>query len=726
MASRGVAPSDIEAHLERVLASPTFKGAERSARLLRYIVSETLEGRGGTLKDYTLGAEALGRGETFDPRTDPIARVEASRLRSRLELYYATDGARDTVRIQIPKGGYVAMFEERPVLPDASLAEPARSATPEPPRGEETAAPPMRPAGSWIRAWIPVSVAVLASGATWWLTRPPPAAPGPVTRLELTTPTTTDPASLAVSPDGRAVVFSAKDGQVARLWIRDLSEAAARPLAGTDDGTLPFWSPDGGTLGFFASGRVDSLDLKTGLVRHVSVAPVPAGGAWSSSGVLLHPLVPDSPLFRADAVGGGLRPATALGPGQTGHRGPVFLPGSQRFLFYAAGAPDARGVYLGTLGTLEATRVTDAEAPAVFVPPATLMYVQRGRLFARRFDPTAGVTSGDPVVVADGISTDATAGAAALSASATGTVVYRTGPIGARRQLVWVDRQGTVMSRVGTPDERGPAYGSLAPDGRRLAVQRAIDGNTDIWIVDLERGPAVRLTTAAQADIAPVWSPRGDAIAYASQIEGVFELFTTAPDRLTPRLLLRTGTAKQVTAWSRDGRLLLYRALAPPPNGTADVYAVTSDGREPPVPVATSSFDERNATFSADGHWLAYQSNESGEQEVYVQRFPTSGERLRISTTGGVQPQWRPDGRELFYLALDGRLMAVPMAVRPSGEMQPGSPVSLFQTQTGGVQSTALNSYMPAADGQRFLVDALVDQAPTPISLVANWGVKWK
>lgn len=721
MASPAIPPSEVEAHLERVLASATFKGAERSARLLRYIVSETLQGRGRALKDYTLGAEALGRGEAFDPRTDPIARVEASRLRSRLELYYATEGGQDSVRIQVPKGGYVAVFEARPVAQNEGAvagAQPERSAI-------DTSAPPVATARPWSRVWVPLSAALLASAATWWITRPlPVTSSSPMTRLELTTPATTDPASLAVSPDGRTVVFSAKDGEVSRLWMRELGEAAARPLAGTEDATLPFWSPDGRTIGFFTGGRVDSLELHTGIVRQVSVALVPAGGAWSPSGVVLHPLVPDSPLFRTTAGAGGLTPATTLALGQTGHRGPVILPGGERFLFYAAGAPDVRGVHLGTLGSLDATRVTDADAPAVFVAPATLMYVQRGRLFARRFDPATGVLSGDPVTLADDVSTDPNAGVAALAASATGTVAYRTGPIGTRRQLLWVDRQGAVTSRVGTPEERGPAYGSVAPDGRRLAVQRAVEGNTDIWIVDLERGPAVRLTTAPQADIAPVWSPRGDEIAYASQVDGVFELFATAPDHLAPRLLLRTGAAKQITDWSRDGRLLLYRALTPSPNGSADIFAVASDGDQAPVAVAKTTFDERNATFSPDGRWVAYQSNESGQHEVYVQPYMPSGERLRISAAGGVQPHWRGDGGELFYLALDGTLMAAPISTRAPGVLQPGTPVPLFQTHVGGVQGTALNSYAPAADGQRFLVDALVEQTPAPIALIVNWRAK--
>jgi Tol biopolymer transport system component len=712
----GAVPTpDVEAHLSRVLASATFRGAERSRRLLRFIVEQALQGHADRLKDYTLGAEALGRGEGFDPRTDPIARVEASRLRARLDVYYATEGISDDLRIVVPKGGYVPRFDVR------QAAAAGRRPTPEDPGGPADGRGRTEPWRRWLAPWAIVAAALLSAAATWWIVRPRPPRPGPSEiRLELTTPTTTDPASLAISPDGRTLVFVAGGGDVPRLWIRGLGDTAPRPLAGTEHASWPFWSPDGRAIGYFADGRIDAIDLQTRVVRMLSTAPVPAGAARNADGVLLHPLVPDSPLFRTEG-GGRLEPATRLAAGQTGHRGPVFLPDGRPFLVYAAGRPDARGVHLGQLGTLRVTRLLDADAPAVLVAPGHLLYLQNGTLFARRFDPGTGDVGGEPVTLADRVATEPSSGLAAVAAS-TGAIAYRAGPVGPLRQFIWFDRRGTELQRIGVPEERGPAYGSISHDGRRLAVQRTVSGNTDIWLVDLERGPSIRFTSDPQADIAPQWSPRGDRIAYASQVDGVFELFEQAQDGTGGRLLLRTGQSKQITDLSRDGRFLLYRSVATTPMPDTDIWALALDGDGTPVPVVRTRFEERDAQFSPDGTWIAYQSNESGRHEVYVQPFRTDGERLRISTDGGVQARWRSDGRELYYLTPEGQLTAVPLSSGSDGRsLRAGAPVPLFRAGVGAVQGIGLHSYLVAPDGQRFLLDTVVEQQAAPIALILNW-----
>lgn len=711
----GIAPREVEAHLERVLASATFRGAERSRRLLRFIVEQTLQGRADSLKDYTLGAEALGRGGDFDPRTDPIARVEASRMRSRLDVYYATEGASDQVRIVVPKGGYVPQFEMRPAT--ASVADDDRGTA----AVAHTSAQVSR-TWRWSAMWAPLAAAALASAATWWFVRSPGPANGPEIRLELTTPPTTDPASLAISPDGQTIVFVASAGDVPRLWIRGLASANARPLAGSEFASLPFWSADGRAIGFFVDGKIEAIDLHTRLVRTLSTALVPAGAAWNRDGVVLHPIVPDSALFRTTGSGGPMAPATQLAAGQTGHRGPTFLPDGKRFLFYAAGTAATRGIYLGELGTFRVRRLLDADTPAVFAPPRHLLYVQHATLFAHRFDPASATLIGEPIAMVEHLAAEPSAGVAAVSASSSGTIAYRTGPIGPQRQFIWFDRHGTERSRIGAAEERGPSYGSISPDGRRLAVQRTLDGNTDIWLVDVERGTPVRFTSDPPPDIAPMWSPRGDRIAYSSLIDGVFQLFDRPLGRGEPRLLLRTDQAKQVTDWSRDGRYLLYRSVTTTPSADMDIWSVALDGDRTPIAVVRTPFEEGDGQFSPDGAWIAYQSNESGRHEVYVQRFPGSGERLRISASGGVQPRWRADGRELFYLAPDGELMAVPIAPIDGGRsLRPGAAVPLFHTRLGATQGTALHSYLPASDGERFLLDTVVERQAAPIAVILNW-----
>jgi hypothetical protein len=363
-----VLPAAVEAQLERMLTSATFRGAERSKKLLRFIVEEALQGRADRLKDYTLGAEALGRGEQFDPRTDPIARVEASRLRSRLDVYYATEGVSDTVRISLPKGGYAPVFDMRSVataLPPVAQQLPAESTV----STVRSKAMAFRPSIMGVAVAVPTVIAV------WLFTRPAPPAPvAPEMRLEITTPPTTDSVSLTISPDGRFLVFVGSADGLSRLWIRDLDSITPRQLVGTEHASLPFWAPDGRSIGFFADGKIKRIDIGSGLVRPISTAAVPAGAAWNSEGVILHPFVPDSPLFRTSVAESPLVPATQLAPGQTGHRGPAFLPDGRHFLFHAMGSPTVRGIYVGArfdarptfAGRRHASRLRATESRAVY------------------------------------------------------------------------------------------------------------------------------------------------------------------------------------------------------------------------------------------------------------------------------------------------------------------------------------------------------------------------
>jgi hypothetical protein len=312
MSGAPVPPAAVEAHLERVLASRTFRSADRSRRLLDFLVRETLAGRADRLKDYTLGAEALGRGDQFDPCTDPIARVEASRLRARLDMYYATEGVADPLRIVVPKGGYVPVFEERR-LDDRPAASESRDVLP----GRRSPFP-----------W-PAGAAALLLGAaafTWWSAGNATKRSAPELRLEMTTPATTDPASFAIAPDGRRIVFVATAGGVSSLWLRQLDETAARPLPGTTNASVPFWSPDGNSIAFFADNQIRAVHLQTGVVEPIGTTLIPTGAAWSQQGVILHSIVPDSPLMATTVADRSSRAATSLSEGQAGHRGPHFCP----------------------------------------------------------------------------------------------------------------------------------------------------------------------------------------------------------------------------------------------------------------------------------------------------------------------------------------------------------------------------------------------------------------
>jgi Tol biopolymer transport system component len=707
MDSTTVSPDGVAEQLERMLQSGVFRGATRSSTVLRYLVEETLGGRADRLKDYSIGADALGRGESFDPRTDPIARVEASRLRSRLELYYATEGASDPILISLPKGGYVPTFETRPL----AAASPV------------VAAPPLARARTPPAVWAAIGVAALAGIGVlvWWMARGPTVVAREM-RLEISTPATTDPLSLALSPDGQQIVFVASAGEHARLWLRPLDSTTSRPLAGTEHAALPFWSPDSRSLGFFAGDDLKRIDLDTGLVKSIGRAIVAAGGTWNRENVVLYPLVPDSPIYRTTAAGGSLQAVTALAaPRATGHRAPQFLPDERHFLFYVMGSADVRGVHVGELGSEASRRLLDADTPAV-LGPAHLFYLVGGTLFAQGFDANRQSLVGKAQAVAERVAFGGGAGVAALSVSAAGPIAYRTGSSGGRRQFVWVDRSGRELSRLGAPGSFGsPGYASMSPDGRRLAVQRVVDGDANIWLLDLDRETPVLFTTVSQADIAPLWSPLGDRIVFSSLRNGrPFDLYEQPVAGGEARRLLQTNLPKQATDWSRDGRYLLVRNIAPDGTDT-DISALDLEGDRTPFDLVRTRFEERDAKFSPDGEWIAYQSNDSGRFEIYVQPFRAAGPRKRVSTNGGTAAQWRADGRELFYLAPDSRLLAVPVAPSDDGALNVGAATALFTARVGSVEGGFLNPVIPSSDGQRFLVDAVVEEQVPPIVVILNW-----
>ncbi len=700
--------------LERMLQSSVFRGAARSSTLLRFLVEQTLAGHADRLKDYTLGAEALGRGDAFDPRTDPIARVEASRLRSRLELYYATEGASDPVVITLRKGGYVPVF-------DARTADPA-PIPPEPPRGRTW------PAGA---VFAVITMAVITMVAVLLLiVRPVTDRPGEETRFfEITTPPTTDPVSLALSPDGRTLVAVVSGGGTPRLWLRPvrpsslaMDGAAFAPLPGTEHASLPFWSPDSRSVGFFADSWLKTIDLDSGLVRSLVKAEVPAGATWNRDGTILYARVPDSPLFRVPAVPGGTpQPVTMLAAGHTGHRAPRFLPDGRHFLYFVFGSTAVRGVYVGTLddGGAMQRLVADADTPAVYAA-GHLFYLRQGALFAHGFDPVRLTMTGHPRGIAAQAASHRQSGVAALSVSDEGAIFYRTGPSGGQRQLVWKDRSGAELARVGQPESRGPFYASISPDRRRLAVQRTDDGNTDIYFLDLQGHDVreVRFTDEPQADIAPhFWAGR---LVYSSQDNGVFSLHVRPLTGGPSEVLLKTGQVMQATAVSRDGRFLLYRSLDPDMDW--DIWALPLDGESQEFQVVRTRHEERDAQFSPDGRWIAYQSDAHGGRfEIYVQPFPGPGEARRISANGGVQARWREDGSELFYITLDGQLVAVPITWSSDGQvLEAGVEEPLFPALVGAVQDVGLPHFI-VLDGQRFLLDTVVEEPAAPITVILDW-----
>ena len=584
-------------------------------------------------------------------------------------------------------------------------------------------------------AWTLLAVATLALVAlivsgTLYVRR---AAPEPVmTRLDVITAPTSDASSFALSPDGRQLVFVAKGEKGSRLWVRPLDQVNAQPLTGTDGASFPFWAPDGRAVGFFADGKLKRSDLIGGAVQVLADAPAPRGGAWNPDGIIVFAPTGVDPLMRVGAMGGAVTSVTRLAAGQASHRWPQFLPDGRRFLFLAAlGLPQTRGVYVGSLEGREPTRVMPVETAAVYAPPGYLLLVSQGVLVAYAFDATRATVSGEPIPVAQAVGTDDGTFHSAFSVSGSGVLAHRAGT-GSRRQLVWVDRTGRLVGSVGQPDEDIPAAPALAPDGQRVALARLVQGNIDVWLTEATRDVASRFTFDAAIDNSPLWSPDGSQIVFRSSRKGVHDLFLKpASATADEQPLLVTSDGKSPLDWSRDGRFLLYSTQAP--KTASDLWVLPMMGERKPFAILRSSFDEIEGQFSPDGQWLAYASDESGHYEIYVQTFPEAGGKWQVSAGGGVQPRWKRDSRELYYVASDAQLMGVPIRLAPDTHaLAAGAPFTLFQTRlatgvniaTAGFQARA--QYAVAPDG-RFLMNITADEAVTsPITIVQNWQKEMK
>jgi Tol biopolymer transport system component len=572
----------------------------------------------------------------------------------------------------------------------------------------------------WERLAWSVAVVLAAAAAAIAMWRGRPAAPAQLWHVEVDAPPFRNSLP-AISPDGRKIVYIARvDGRTS-LWVRPVDSPRAQALPGTDGAAAPFWSPDGRSVAFFTGlSQLRRVDLDGGSATiHRRPALIGLGGAWSRDGTILFAANPSSPILRVPADGGEAVPVTRLlAPHQRLHAAPHLLPDDRHFIYFVDGAPEARGVYLGELGRLESRLLTTSEAPGAYAS-GHLVFVRNGRLLAQAFDLERLTLNGEPVVVADDVNSGTT-----VSTSATGTIVYRTAPEDTgERQLVWMDRTGKTLDRVvyAGREAQGPA---LSGDGRRIALFRDVNGNVDIWTYDVARRTWDRTTSDPLDDIYPLWSPDGSRLIFASnRVNGSMNLYLKALGALGDEApLLKTPQVKFPTDWSRDGRFVVYNQLAA--EGHVDVWAAPLDADRTPFPVIRSEFNEQHAQLSPDGTWLAYQSDRTGRFEVYLRRFAGPGEDLPVSTNGGAQPRWHPRGREMFYIAADDRLTAVPLSFGADGRsVEPGRPIGLFVTNVG---STAINTnrhqYMVSPDGQSFVMNSATDSpSAAPIRMILNW-----
>ncbi len=555
-------------------------------------------------------------------------------------------------------------------------------------------------------------------GASLWLLRAPPSSPE--RRLEITTPPTLDPVTMSISPDGEKVVFAATFEGRSLLWVRFMvTPFSLRPLPGTDYAQYPFWKPDSRALGFFAGGELNRIDVDGGSVRPLAHAQAGVGGTWNRDGTILFATSNGRPMSRIPETGGMAVAVTKVEAPQTTHRFPQFLPDGDHFLYYVTGSPDVRGIYVGQLDGSPGGRLLDSDSLGVYAA-GHVLFVQRGTLFAHAFDLERRQLTGDRFPVAENVAFNARIAAElGLSASNTGSIVFRTASAAGQRRLEWFDRSGKQLGALG--DDKEGFSPALSPDGRRVAFYRTINGDQDIWWLELGRGVGRQFTTHPSGDNNPLWSHDSSRILFSTNRTGIRSIFEgSITGDGSERLFLQTDQNVVPLDWSPDGTLL-YRSNDPKTN--FDIWAY-SPGNRKKVPVVRTDFEEREAQFSPDGKWIAYQSNQSGSFEIYVQPFPGPGTPLPISTNGGAQVRWR--GTELFYIALDGQLMAVPVKISSDGTIDVGPPESLFFTRIAGgpVQALDPHQYAVSRDGQRFLMSTVTEVDNSPITVILNWKGK--
>ncbi len=575
-----------------------------------------------------------------------------------------------------------------------------------------------RPGVRWVWPAAFAVAALAAIGLSIPATRHLHELPPPEIRTDIVTPTTDNPESFALSPDGRQIVYVAKSQGSSQLWLRTLSKGAAQPLPGTEGATSPFWSPDSRSIAYFANSEVMRVDLDGGQPRAIVAAGSFGEGAWNAHGDIVFVGGPAEPIMRVSANGGAAVAITRLTPSTVSHRQPMFLPDGQHFLFLAASG-SAPGVYLTSLQGGTPTRLITAATAVACLPTGWLLRLSAGALVAQKLDVGKAALIGETVTLATGVR--------AATASATGLVAYRTGG-GGQRQLTWVNRSGAVLGTIGAPD--ATLYGPrVSPDGRQVAFSRISQGKQDVWLQSEAR--ASRVSFTGTDNQFPVWSPDGSQLAYTtvpgSGVNTLYRKLTNGGQG--EQLLLASSQIKFPSSWSRDGRYLLFFSFDPATS--ADLWVLPMSGEPKPFVFLKTSSMEVWGQFSPDGQWVAYQSNQSGRDEIYLRRFSPPGSatpdtapagQWQVSTTGGVHPVWRADGKEIFYLDPSGTMMAAPITITGS-TILPGAPVELFRSQVlgGGIDSSQGRQYDVAADG-RFLINRVLDTAIAPITLVQNWN----
>jgi DNA-binding winged helix-turn-helix (wHTH) protein/Tol biopolymer transport system component len=623
------------------------------------------------------------------------------------------DSTHPQLIITVPRRGYRLRGPVRAAFEASSDVSQDPAGLPE---LERTVKQPIHPPVQRAHRRWPTLWALLSAALVLWLLARDFVTPRPLPRggTILFTQPAADGSPLAsggiLSPDSRYMVFVAHDraDSQARLYLKQMDSSDLRPLAGTENASDPFWSPASDVVGFFANSELKTVDLRGDIPKTIAAVPVSAGGgSWSRLGPILFSDW-QTGLYRVDPAGGPVTSVAAVNrsAGELVQKLPQFLPDGRHFLFFLRSANvDQTGSYVGSLDSPEHIRIaTQAASPVIYSPPGYLLYVQDDILVAQRFDASRLEVTGKPMVVARNVSAPGDADGKMISASAN-LLTFRSGA--KTQELAWFGRDGRRAESV--PALKALRSPMFSPDQKQLI---AMDGGPRMWMVDLERNAATRLEGEGTY---PLWSPEGHRIAFESHnhlILYVRNIGGAAQDQV----VVNDNERKILNDWSSVGNYIVYTSLNP--STKLDLVLLPMTGDQKPVPLLRTPFNESQGRIAPNGRWIAYVSDESGAPEVYVQRFPSLGDKRIVSIGGGVEPMWRRDGKELFYLSPDYSIVSVPFQSTETPVI--GRPKTLFRAPIN--TSTTRNHYAVTPDGQKFIIN-VEDQSSylSPITVMVNW-----
>jgi Tol biopolymer transport system component len=534
----------------------------------------------------------------------------------------------------------------------------------------------------------------------------------------------------AISLDGKQLVSPVRDtrGKFS-LWLRGLNDAGeGRMLPGTEGAADPFWSPDGRSIGFFAGGKLKRIDSDGSGLQVLCDVATERGGAWSPDGIMLFAPSYFSPLYEIAANGGTPRHITKLntGRGEMSHRWPVFLADGRHFLFFVRSIlnPEINGIYAGSLDSQDFHMVVRTFQGPAFEARGSILYVRDGAVVAQTFDERKLVTTGEPTVLPDRVGFIPRTSRALFSASRAGVLAYYPASPGGPLAVTWYDRDGRRGDPVGTGDLLSPA---LSPDGTHAVVTiDSIDGlGSDLWSFDLTRGTKTRLTSGPGYHQNAVWQSEGRFVLFASQVRDVVSHISRIKSDGTGEVgtVLETAGVSE-SPWSvcRNGRYLAYQRTATGSETSVWILPLTGDRK--PFALVQSQFWNTFPAFSPDCKWVAYVSNETGQEEVYITHFPEVTRRYQVSTQGGTLPRWRGDGRELFYFSLSQNSMMAVIVDEKAEDLSLGSPRALFHLAHN---AAIFAPFDVTPDGRRFLIAETNSPVGTvPLTLVTNWDAELK